>query len=330
MGVAILSILLTHLNCDLGSFALNRLALCCQGGVDAFFFMSGFGLYYSAQKGHSTLTFYKRRALRIFPPFLCLFATMMLIQHNFTWQRAFWGGTTLAYWFPATRQYMFGWFVSVIVLLYAAFPAYSRWFAAQRKLATATAVVTGLALTSIYAVYFMVLHPGGYNQYILAAARMPIFFIGIYAAWLLQQPCTKLRRNKNQSWFSRRIMHYLGTIQHGNQPIRFHDHAQHRTALSAIHIDCTRRLRIIRTVVPQNGKAPHYPFPSQNVATCRAMHTRGISANRHNLSLQHNSSPKPRHHQSYSKDFNSSAYAAVSMGHSHLHKIHHEQNTIKP
>ncbi|WP_337482131.1 acyltransferase family protein [Prevotellamassilia timonensis] len=131
MGVAILSILLTHLNCDLGSFALNRLALCCQGGVDAFFFMSGFGLYYSAQKGHSTLTFYKRRALRIFPPFLCLFATMMLIQHNFTWQRAFWGGTTLAYWFPATRQYMFGWFVSVIVLLYAAFPAYSRWFAAQ-------------------------------------------------------------------------------------------------------------------------------------------------------------------------------------------------------
>ena len=135
---------------------------------------------------------------------------------------------------------------------------------------------------------------------------------------------------QNQSWFSHRIMHYLGTIQHGNQPIRFHDHAQHRTALSAIHIDCARRLRIIRTVVPQNGKAPHYPFPSQNVATCRSMHTRGISANRHNLSLQHNSSRKPRHLQSYGKDFNSSAYAAVSMGHSHLYKIHHEQNTIKP
>lgn len=326
MGVAILSILLTHLNCDLGSFALNRLALCCQGGVDAFFFMSGFGLYYSAQKGHSTLTFYKRRALRIFPPFLCLFATMMLIQHNFTWQRAFWGGTTLAYWFPATRQYMFGWFVSVIVLLYAAFPAYSRWFATQRKLATATAVVTGLALTSIYAVYFMVLHPGGYNQYILHAYILHRYLCRMAIAAAMHQTSTQ----QNQSWFSRHIMHYLGTIQHGNQPIRFHDHAQHRTALSAIHIDCARRLRIIRTVVPQNGKAPHYPFSSQNVATCRAMHTRGISANRHNLSLQHNSSRKPRHLQSYGKDFNSSAYAAVSMGHSHLYKIHHEQNTIKP
>lgn len=62
---------------------------------------------------------------------------------------------------------------------------------------------------------------------------------------------------QNQSWFSRRIMHYLGTIQHGNQPIRFHDHAQHRTALSAIHIDCTRRLRIIRTVLfHKMGKHP--------------------------------------------------------------------------
>lgn len=38
--------------------------------------------------------------------------------------------------------------------------------------------------------------PGGYNRHISAAARMPIFFIGFYAAWLLQQPCTKLRRNR--------------------------------------------------------------------------------------------------------------------------------------
>lgn len=330
MGVAILSILLTHLNCDLGSFALNRLALCCQGGVDAFFFMSGFGLYYSAQKGHSTLTFYKRRALRIFPPFLCLFATMMLIQHNFTWQRAFWGGTTLAYWFPATRQYMFGWFVSVIVLLYAAFPAYSRWFAAQRKLATATAVVTGLALTSIYAVYFIVLHPGGYNQYILAAARMPIFFIGIYAAWLLQQPCTKLRRNKIRAGLVAAscitlVLYNMAINQFGFMTMR-NTGLLYLPFILIVPGVCV----LLGLLFHKNGKAPHYPFPSQNVATCRSMHTRGISANRHNLSLQHNSSPKPRHLQSYSKDFNSSAYAAVSMGHSHLYKIHHEQNTIKP
>lgn len=319
MGVAILSILLTHLNCDLGSFALNRLALCCQGGVDAFFFMSGFGLYYSAQKGHSTLTFYKRRALRIFPPFLCLFATMMLIQHNFTWQRAFWGR-------HHTR-----------LLVSSHTPIHVRLVCIRHSAALCriSGIFAMVCRTTNISHSYGCRHRSGLNQHLrrifhgTAPWRIqPIHISCRTHAYILHRHLCRMAiaaamhqtsTQQNQSWFSRRIMHYLGTIQHGNQPIRFHDHAQHRTALSAIHIDCTRRLRIIRTVVPQNGKAPHYPFPSQNVATCRAMHTRGISANRHNLSLQHNSSPKPRHLQSYGKDFNSSAYAAVSMGHSHLY-----------
>lgn len=50
MAVAMFAILLTHMNCDFGCFAINRLALCGQGGVDAFFFLSGFGMYYSGMK----------------------------------------------------------------------------------------------------------------------------------------------------------------------------------------------------------------------------------------------------------------------------------------
>ena len=330
MGVAILSILLTHLNCDLGSFALNRLALCCQGGVDAFFFMSGFGLYYSAQKGHSTLTFYKRRALRIFPLFplpICnndahtahlYMAKGLLGRHH-------------------TR-----------LLVSSHTPIHVRLVCIRHSAALCriSGIFAMVCRTTKISHSYGCRHRSGLNQHLrrifhgTAPWRIqPIHISCRTLAYILHRYLCRMAiaaamhqtsTQQNQSWFSRRIMHYLGTIQHGNQPIRFHDHAQHRTALSAIHIDCARRLRIIRTVVPQNGKAPHYPFPSQNVATCRAMHTRGISANRHNLSLQHNSSPKPRHHQSYSKDFNSSAYAAVSMGHSHLHKIHHEQNTIKP
>lgn len=319
MGVAILSILLTHLNCDLGSFALNRLALCCQGGVDAFFFMSGFGLYYSAQKGHSTLTFYKRRALRIFPPFplpICnndahtaqlYMAKGLLGRHH-------------------TR-----------LLVSSHTPIHVRLVCIRHSAALCciSGIFAMVCRTTKISHSYGCRHRSGLNQHLrrifhgTAPWRIqPIHISCRTHAYILHRHLCRMAiaaamhqtsTQQNQSWFSRRIMHYLGTIQHGNQPIRFHDHAQHRTALSAIHIDCTRRLRIIRTIVPQNGKAPHYPFPSQNVATCRAMHTRGISANRHNLSLQHNSSPKPRHHQSYSKDFNSYAYAAVSMGRSHLY-----------
>lgn len=36
MAFAILAILLTHLNYNFGIFFIDRLALCCQGGVDAF------------------------------------------------------------------------------------------------------------------------------------------------------------------------------------------------------------------------------------------------------------------------------------------------------
>lgn len=106
MAVAMFAILLTHMNCDFGCFAINRLALCGQGGVDAFFFLSGFGMYYSGMKKTTLAAFYKKRAVRIFPSFLAIFGIYMYIKHSFSWQRLFWGGSTLAYWFPATRKYM--------------------------------------------------------------------------------------------------------------------------------------------------------------------------------------------------------------------------------
>lgn len=80
---------------------------------------------------------------------------------------------------------MFGWFVSTIVLLYALFPFYFKWFKQQRWVSTLCGIGVGLALTGLYAYYFLVLHPGGYNQYVLATSRIPIFFVGIGYAWFL-------------------------------------------------------------------------------------------------------------------------------------------------
>lgn len=77
MAVAMFAILLTHMNCDFGCFAINRLALCGQGGVDAFFFLSGFGMYYSGMKKTTLTAFYKKRAVRIFPSFLAIFGIYM-------------------------------------------------------------------------------------------------------------------------------------------------------------------------------------------------------------------------------------------------------------
>lgn len=198
MAFAILAILLTHLNYNFGIFFIDRLALCCQGGVDAFFFLSGFGLYYSAIKGAPLGSFYRKRAIRIFPSFLTIFLLYMCVKHNFSWQRLGWGGSTLAFWFPPTRKYMFGWFVSTIMVLYALFPFYFKCFKRHERLTTLYAIGIGIILTSIYAYWFLILHPGGYNQYILAAARIPIFFTGVYAAWFLNSGPTCITTRKKQ------------------------------------------------------------------------------------------------------------------------------------
>ena len=170
-----------------------------QGGVDLFFFLSGFGLAHSKLRFASPWQFYKKRLLRIFPPFLLVLFIRCLASPSLGWKSFLWGATTLPYWFPSIRRYTFGWFVSVILALYALFPAYIRIFTHRRKEATASAVMLGLAMVAAYAYYFLIVHPGSYNQYILSAARIPIFFIGIYAGSLSQRAISE-KSNSRSSW----------------------------------------------------------------------------------------------------------------------------------
>lgn len=181
MAMAMLGILFTHLKAAPDSFVVRRLMLFGQGGVDLFFFLSGFGLYYSGLKHSSPLCFYKRRLKRIYPSFIVVLLISMLAKPVFRWDAFLWGATTLPYWFPPIRRYTFGWFVSVILLLYAFFPVYIKIFRKRRNWCTAVGVATALVGVAVYAYYFLYLHPGAYNQYILCLARLPIFFLGIYA-----------------------------------------------------------------------------------------------------------------------------------------------------
>ncbi len=68
MGIAILSIMLFHQSWIWGYnpvFAFFHFY--GNWGVDMFFFLSGFGLYYSLKKDERVIPFYKRRFLRIIP-----------------------------------------------------------------------------------------------------------------------------------------------------------------------------------------------------------------------------------------------------------------------
>jgi len=75
MGVAMLSIMLFHQGWIWGwnpFFAFFHFY--GNWGVDIFFFVSGFGLYYSLKRDYNVISFYKRRLLRMMP--LCLVCGM--------------------------------------------------------------------------------------------------------------------------------------------------------------------------------------------------------------------------------------------------------------
>lgn len=143
MAISMFAILLTHLKASFGVYALDRVALLCQGGVDVFLFLSGFGLYYSGMKSDNPLLFYSKRFKRIFPSFWVVMLLTFWLIDKLHWPNVLWGGSTLAFWFQSTNKYSFGWFVSLIVVLYVVFPWFFRLFRSIQK--SPRCLVSGLA-----------------------------------------------------------------------------------------------------------------------------------------------------------------------------------------
>ena len=77
MGLAIFLIMFCHNTISLpgaiGS-ANSGLMMLGQSGVDIFFFISGFGCYYSMKKDSNPVSFYKRRLTKLVPPYLLVVA----------------------------------------------------------------------------------------------------------------------------------------------------------------------------------------------------------------------------------------------------------------
>lgn len=183
MAFAMVAILFTHLGYRYDSYFANRLELLAMGGVDVFFFLSGYGLYFSSLKKRRALDFYKRRAIRILPPFFVILLIQLYVNNRLNLKEFLLEGSTLTFWIPGYGLHFFGWFVSAILLVYAIFPFFIRFFRKNPGRSVVVAIVImGLIPTAIYAWYFNFVKPRSYNGLILAFARYPIFFLGVYYA----------------------------------------------------------------------------------------------------------------------------------------------------
>ena len=186
MALAIIGVLFSHLNADFGWFPLNRLAALGYGGVDIFFFLSGFGLFYSYRHDPSPLRFYRKRLGRIFPAFIVVILIEEYVRRGgFELERFLKLSSSLGYWFPHSWGWHYeAWFVSAILALYLVFPLFYKWMKRWPRAAVWGGILIGLCLVGAYTYTFVVAYPGKWNGQILFYARIPIFFLGVAAARL--------------------------------------------------------------------------------------------------------------------------------------------------
>lgn len=189
MAFALLGVLLVHSGIKLPYKFLNIFVQWGYGGVDLFFFLSGFGLFYSCRKNDKCLNFWWKRIKRIMPAYIvCILMTQILLWGKIYWT-TFWQDCLLiGYWIKPLKWHYFAWFVSGIMGLYLIFPFYYKFFKRRPIGATICGSLVGLLCAGIYSYYFLVLHPkGGGSTLIHLFARIPIFFIGNLAAYIYEK-----------------------------------------------------------------------------------------------------------------------------------------------
>ena len=144
-----------------------------QLGVDLFFFLSGFGLFYSLSKPYnSAWEWYRKRFLRIFVPYLIIYAPALLlicIQNAKPWWYYFYNLSTISLWFNDGGC----WFIAMLVPLYLVAPLWKR-VLDNTKYTVIPTVIICIAIFSIG--YVLVPYLSGYLNQVL------FFFIGMAVA----------------------------------------------------------------------------------------------------------------------------------------------------
>lgn len=177
-AVAILWVIFFHAQLGL-SGALAQVQKIGYGGVDMFFFLSGYGLYRSLEKDADTGRYLQRRARRILPsylPFCMVWLAIMLPLYGggaASSVRIVAGNLTMLGFF-ADVPLMINWYVSALAVSLLIAPlmhAHLCWHRGWGMLAVMFAI--GLCFVG--------------NDLYMAVARLPVFALGMMFA----RPCEK-------------------------------------------------------------------------------------------------------------------------------------------
>ena len=114
MGIAMIWIMMIHFDFT----QLKPLGFVSQFGFlgpDIFFFVSGFGLYYSLDKNKDIVTFFKKRLVRVFPTYYIIGIIPSIIFYKDTFLDYLFRYTTIGFW---TNNIYGEWYIPSAIMLY--------------------------------------------------------------------------------------------------------------------------------------------------------------------------------------------------------------------
>lgn len=179
MGWSIIGIMMLHFR-FISITPLGFLAQYGFTGVDIFIFVSGFGLFYSLEKDHHILRFYKKRLLRIFPTYYIIgFVSSLLIEHDdiLTFLYRY---TTIGFWTDGPYS---TWYIPSIVLLYLLAPFIKHIY--QPKYLYIVAILVAILWGASY--YFVDKEYFLDRSHFFLLYRVPAFLFGMLCAYWLKR-----------------------------------------------------------------------------------------------------------------------------------------------
>jgi len=185
MGIAILWIMMYHmpyLNSIAGSL-IGSAILIGFCGVDIFFFLSSFGIYYSFQKQQTLKSFYKKRILRILPSYWTILIIFGIL-HGLAVSNIIKEMSMLGMFLPFLNWPMFDWYIPAQMFLYFVSPIIILHISKTKK--NFVIILIGSFLIHIIISSILLQHKWDQNILFLIP-RIPAFFLGaIFAKYSLQ------------------------------------------------------------------------------------------------------------------------------------------------
>lgn len=178
-GFAILWVVFFHARLGLDSGLLYQIKRIGYGGVDIFFFLSGYGLYYSLKKDNDLTHYLKRRAMRILPAYLpfCLvwLAVMLPLSGKglAACLRIAAGNLTMTGYFAGVDLNI-NWYLSALAMSMAVAPLFCAVLSEGRYFRLRVLELMAVLLT-VGCAYI------GNGQY-MAISRLPVFALGMVFA----------------------------------------------------------------------------------------------------------------------------------------------------